>query len=153
MGKKVGIIIPIYNVSQFLSECIESAINQSYKNLSIILINDGSTDDSLNIAMKYFLQDDRITIINKPNGGQASARNAGLDYLLNSIKIESIKYDTYYIIKGRYIYKGCFKDSKQEYESQILNTSISIEIFSHKENVQECDYIHFLDSDDFLCCI
>ena len=77
--EKVTIIIPIYNVEKYLREAIESAINQSYKNLEIILIDDGSTDNSGKICDEYAKLDDRIKVIHKINGGLSDARNAGLD--------------------------------------------------------------------------
>ncbi|EAH6232408.1 glycosyltransferase, partial [Campylobacter jejuni] len=76
--KKVGIVIPIYNVEKYLDECLQSVVNQTYANLSIVLVNDGSNDNSLSIAKKYALQDERIVIINKKNGGLSSARNTGI---------------------------------------------------------------------------
>lgn len=81
MGKQelISIIVPIYNVEKYLDRCINSIINQSYKNIEIILVNDGSTDNSLEICEKYKKNDDRIIIINKKNGGQSEARNFGLD--------------------------------------------------------------------------
>ena len=79
MNKKVSIIVPIYNVSKYLEQNIESIINQTYKNIEIILVNDGSTDNSLDICNKYKKIDSRIIVINKKNGGIANARNAGLD--------------------------------------------------------------------------
>ncbi|MPM22748.1 Undecaprenyl-phosphate 4-deoxy-4-formamido-L-arabinose transferase [bioreactor metagenome] len=78
MGK-FTVIIPIYNVEKYLEECIDSVINQSYKNIEILLINDGSDDGSLEICKRYEKADLRIKIINKVNGGLSSARNAGLD--------------------------------------------------------------------------
>lgn len=75
----VSVIIPIYNVEQFLSRCLDSVINQTYKNLEIILVNDGSSDNSLEICEDYAKKDNRIKIVNKNNGGLSSARNAGLD--------------------------------------------------------------------------
>ncbi|EGM8657659.1 glycosyltransferase, partial [Campylobacter jejuni] len=78
--KKVGIVIPIYNVEKYLDECLQSVIDQTYTNLSIVLVNDGSNDNSLSIAKKYALQDERIIIIDKKNGGLSSARNTGIDF-------------------------------------------------------------------------
>lgn len=64
--KKVGIVIPIYNVENYLRECLDSVINQTFKDIEIILVNDGSTDEnSLNIAKEYTLKDKRITLIDK----------------------------------------------------------------------------------------
>lgn len=77
---KISIIVPIYNVEKYLKRCIDSIINQSYTNIEIILVNDGSTDNSLNICQLYTQQDSRIIILNKENGGLSSARNMGLDY-------------------------------------------------------------------------
>ncbi len=67
--KIVGVVIPIYNVEEYLRECLDSVINQTYINLEIILVNDGSTDEnSLNIAKEYTLKDKRITLFDKENG-------------------------------------------------------------------------------------
>lgn len=64
--KTVGVVIPIYNVEKYLKECLDSVINQTYTNLEIILVNDGSTDEnSLNIAKEYTLKDKRITLLIK----------------------------------------------------------------------------------------
>lgn len=75
--EKISIIIPIYNVEQFLRQCIDSVLAQTYENLEIILVNDGSTDQSSEICGFYGSRDSRIKIINKANGGLADARNAG----------------------------------------------------------------------------
>ncbi len=75
----VSIIVPIYNVEKYLDECLNSISRQTYKNLQIILINDGSDDESEIIAQKYVLTDKRFALYNKPNGGLSSARNFGLD--------------------------------------------------------------------------
>lgn len=74
---RVYVIVPIYNVEPYLRECLDSVVNQTYKNLSIILVNDGSTDNSEAIAKEY-LSDERVILISKENGGLSSARNAGL---------------------------------------------------------------------------
>lgn len=80
MGRDlITIIIPVYNVEQFLKRCLDSVIKQTYRNLEIILINDGSTDKSLSILKKYEKKDRRVKVINKENGGVSSARNCGLD--------------------------------------------------------------------------
>lgn len=76
---KVTIIVPIYNAEAYLMRCLESVCNQTHKNLEIILINDGSTDDSLSICQKYEKYDSRIIVISKENEGQGKARNIGLD--------------------------------------------------------------------------
>jgi len=75
----ISIIVPVYNVEKFLSQCIESIINQTYHNLEIILINDGSTDDSGKICDEYAMKDKRIKVIHQENSGVSNARNRGLD--------------------------------------------------------------------------
>lgn len=76
----VSIIVPVYNAEEYLAECIESVINQKYKNIEVILIDDGSKDRSLNICNNYKKMDDRITVISQPNKGVSAARNTGIEY-------------------------------------------------------------------------
>ena len=75
----ISIIIPIYNVEKYLEKCLDSILNQTYKNLEIILIDDGSTDNSPNICNSYCEKDKRIKIIHKNNEGVSSARNKGIE--------------------------------------------------------------------------
>lgn len=75
----ISIIIPVYNVEKYLNRCLDSVISQSYDNLEIILVNDGSNDCSKSICENYAKKDSRIVFINKSNGGLSDARNAGLD--------------------------------------------------------------------------
>lgn len=77
--KKVSIVVPIYNREKFLDKCINSLISQTYKNIEIILVDDGSKDNSLSICKKYAENDNRIKFIHKENGGVQSARNRGID--------------------------------------------------------------------------
>ncbi len=74
----ISIIIPVYNVEPYLKDCLDSVINQTYKNLEIILVNDGSTDNSKTICEEYKKKDSRIILINQKNSGLSSARNAGI---------------------------------------------------------------------------
>lgn len=77
--KKVSVIIPVYNVEKYLSECVDSVLHQSYQNFEIILVDDGSKDKSGEICDKYASSDSRISVIHKENGGASSARNVGMD--------------------------------------------------------------------------
>lgn len=77
--KKISVIVPIFNSEQFINRCVESILNQTYKNLEIILVDDGSTDDSGKICDQYALTDSRITVIHKINEGVSKARNMGID--------------------------------------------------------------------------
>lgn len=79
MNELISIIVPVYNVEKYLSKCIESIINQTYKNLEIILVDDGSPDNCGKICDEYARKDKRIKVLHKENGGQGSARNLGLD--------------------------------------------------------------------------
>ncbi len=79
MNDLISIIIPIYNGEKYIKEALDSVINQTYTNLEIIIINDGSVDNSLNIIKDYQLKDNRIKIINKNNMGVSSARNDGIN--------------------------------------------------------------------------
>ncbi len=96
----ISIIIPVYNAEKYLNRCLDSVLNQSYKNLEIILVNDGSTDASLLICKNYSEKDKRIRVINKTNEGAAQARNTGLD-----------------CVRGEYI---AFVDSDDFISSQII---------------------------------
>lgn len=76
---KVSIIVPVYNVDKYLSKCLDSLINQTLKDIEIICINDGSTDNSLDILKSYGAKDSRIKIIDKPNEGPSITRNLGIN--------------------------------------------------------------------------
>lgn len=78
MEKLITVIVPIYNVEKYLKKCINSIINQTYKNMEIILVDDGSTDQSGKICDEFALKDTRIKVIHKENGGLSSARNTAL---------------------------------------------------------------------------
>lgn len=96
----ISVIIPVYNVEEYLPKCIESVISQSYKDLEILLINDGSQDASGSICEKYQMMDNRIKVIHKKNSGLSDVRNLGID-----------------ISKGDYI---MFLDSDDYWEGDFL---------------------------------
>lgn len=114
----ISVIVPIYNVEKYLKKCIDSIIEQTYSELEIILVNDGSTDQSLSVCESY--QDERIKIVNKVNGGLSSARNAGLE-----------------VARGAYIF---FLDSDDWIEKNcieyLLNTLIQTEV-----DIVQCGFI------------
>ena len=78
---KVSIIVPVYNVEKYLIKCLESLVNQTYKNIEILLVDDGSTDSSGAICDNYALQYSNIRVFHKPNGGLSSARNFAIPYI------------------------------------------------------------------------
>ena len=77
MDEKISVIVPVYNVEQYLERCVASITNQTYKNLEIILVNDGSTDNSGQLCDELAKKDDRIRVIHKKNGGVSETRNLG----------------------------------------------------------------------------
>ena len=116
---KISIIVPIYNAGNSLEKCIESLISQSYSNLEIILINDGSTDYSLDICKKYSDKDKRIITIDKENGGVASARNAGLE-----------------VVTGDFI---GFVDS-DDYIAESMYENLLNALLDNEAEISECGY-------------
>ncbi|EGW1628207.1 glycosyltransferase family 2 protein, partial [Campylobacter coli] len=152
--KTVGVVIPIYNVEKYLRECLDSVINQSYTNLEIILVNDGSTDEnSLNIAKEYTLKDKRITLFDKKNGGQSTARNVGIEYFSGEYKLKN---KTQTIKENSLI--GFNIEGNNPYE--IYTVYKSYKAFNDEKDLTKftypiIDYIIFLDSDDYweLNCI
>ena len=77
--KLLSVIVPVYNVERYLARCIDSILQQSYRNLELILVDDGASDSSGAICDEYAQKDPRVNVIHKENGGLSSARNAGLD--------------------------------------------------------------------------
>lgn len=138
--KTVGIVIPIYNVEKYLRECLESVINQTYVNLEIILVNDGSTDEnSLNIAKEYALKDKRITLFDKENGGLSSARNTGIEFFYK-------EYETHFSneIDGFYTFTVANENPQNVYKIyKNKNTFIEKNL-----EAPDIDYLIFLDSDN-----
>lgn len=112
MNETVSIIVPIYNAEKYLIRCLESIITQTYTNIEVILINDGSNDKSLNIIKEYANRDSRIVIIDKKNEGVSVARNVGI---LNA--------------KGKYI---CFVDADDYIDKNMIK---KMKFSIDKENV------------------
>lgn len=101
----ISVIIPVYNVEEYLRECVDSVLNQTYENLEIILVDDGSTDSSGEICDEYVEKDERISVIHQKNAGPSKTRNTGLDNAT-----------------GKYIY---FLDSDDYIESNALELLVS----------------------------
>ena len=80
MGKLISVIVPVYNVAEYLPRCVDSILNQTYANLQIILVDDGSTDGSGRICDAYISTDRRIQVVHQENGGLSAARNTGIEH-------------------------------------------------------------------------
>ena len=118
----ISVIVPIYKVEEYLDRCIESIVNQTYKNLEIILVDDGSPDNCLKICDIWKEKDDRIIVIHKRNGGLSDARNSGLD-----------------IASGNYI---SFIDSDDFVSNTFIEDLYYLLIETHSDIVQ-CRYSKF----------
>ena len=94
--KKVSIVVPVYNSEKYLGYCINSILSQTYTNIELILVNDGSQDKSINICNNYALIDPRVKVIDIPNSGVSHARNIGIDevYQINLFAIGDVFPDT-----------------------------------------------------------
>ena len=77
---KISVVVPVYNVGRYLDKCLHSLTHQTYKNLEIICVNDGSTDSSPDILKRWQRRDSRILIFNQENAGLSPTRNTGLDH-------------------------------------------------------------------------
>ncbi len=80
MNPLISVIVPVYNVAAYLRECMDSIVNQTYSNLEIICVNDGSTDESPDILQEYEKKDSRVKVVHQKNGGLSAARNTGLKH-------------------------------------------------------------------------
>jgi len=119
LNDKISIVIPIYNTDKYLPKCINSVLNQTYKNLEIILVDDGSTDKSVEICDKYSLQDNRIHVIHQKNSGIAHARNTGIR-----------------IATGEYL---SFIDSDDYIEADMYKTLLD-KLYAYDADIVECDH-------------
>lgn len=136
----ISVIVPVYNVEQYLRQCLDSIINQTYRNLEIILVDDGSTDNSGAICDEYAQIDDRVKVIHKENGGLSSARNAGLDvctsggdYVAFVDSDDWLELDMYEKLYNKMI----------EYQADIVNCGFYREYKEYREKFavsEECVY-------------
>ena len=113
-GKKISIIVPVYNSERYIANTIESLMNQTLKEIEIILVNDGSTDNSQSICEKYAKEDNRIILINQQNGGNSIARNAGMKAATGKYIMFSDADDLYDIESCESMYKA-IEESKADY--------------------------------------
>lgn len=125
MNELISLVVPIYNVEKYLDKCIKSLIDQTYNNIEIILVNDGSTDNSIEICEKWRKLDSRIIIINKENGGLSDARNFGIN-----------------VANGRYL---CFIDS-DDFVGKDMIKKLYESIKKYKADISICNRYHIFDN-------
>lgn len=119
MEPEVSVVVPAYNVQSFLGECIESVVKQTFQKWELIIVNDGSTDQTLDIARQFEMTDWRISVVDQPNSGVSAARNAGL-----------------YLARGNYI---IFLDGDDLWKPQLLEKLVEAAISSGKP-IAYCGY-------------
>lgn len=127
MKRIISVIIPVYNVEKYLKRCLDSVVNQTYKNIEIILVNDGSTDQSEKICQEYEAKYDNIIYLSKPNGGLSDARNFGIKHS-----------------KGDYI---AFVDSDDFIDLRMYQC-LAEDIIKYDADIATCSYQEF--SNEFL---
>ena len=118
----VSVVIPVYNVEEYLKECLDSVVNQTYGDLEILLVDDGSTDGSSKICDSYAARDSRITVVHQVNSGLSAARNRGID-------LASSKYIT-------------FIDSDDVIALNFIELLMN-KIESENADIAECDFLDF----------
>jgi len=148
---KISVIVPAYNVEQYISKCIESIVNQTYKNLEIIIINDGSTDKTGEICEHYSKKDDRIILVNQENQGVSMARNNALDiasgdYISFVDSDDWVEPDIFHVLYDNSIMYDADISMCNYYYVDKNNKMTKADNFRH-EIVAESEYkiMHFLD--------
>ena len=145
MNKKISIVVPIYNVEKYLERCIKSLINQTLKEIEIILVNDGSTDSSPEICNKYAERDKRIIVVNKKNGGLSDARNEGLKYA-NSDYVWFVDSDDYVEIDSCESLYSIIEEKKPDIISFMYNEIISGEIKNKRNYMNDIKELSFKEA-------
>ncbi|MGM9652767.1 MAG: glycosyltransferase family 2 protein [Eubacteriales bacterium] len=118
MLEKISVIVPVYKVEPYLRKCVDSILNQTYRNLEVILVDDGSPDSCGAICEEYAAKDARVRVIHKPNGGLSDARNAGMD-----------------IMTGKYV---AFVDSDDWIEAHMYHTLLT-QLLRFDADIAMCD--------------
>lgn len=118
--QKISVIVPVYNVESYINRCVDSILHQSYKNIEIILVDDGSTDGSPEICDEYDQNNENIIVIHKKNGGLSSARNIGLEHASGEI-ISFVDSDDYI---HPYMYEYLVHNMV-EYDADISNCKVA----------------------------
>ena len=143
---KISVIVPVYNVEQYISRCLDSILSQSLNDVELICVNDGSTDNSLKIIQQYRKSDRRVKVIDKENGGISSARNAGINaargkytMFVDSDKISTVACERLYnyaekldsdVVLFEYLAEDLKNNTKQYISTDYLKQNYQDETFS-----------------------
>lgn len=156
----ISIVLPVYNVERYIEKCLQSLIKQTYQNIEIILVDDGSPDNSISICRKYAKKDSRIKIYQKANGGLSDARNFGImkatgEYICfvdsdDYVDDDYVEYLYYLIKKGDYKMSVCslynYYESNGKIvnystgEETVLNAKQAIRMMCYHDRVDTCAY-------------
>lgn len=153
MSPQISLIIPVYNVENYIIRCLESTIHQTYINLEIILVDDGSTDNSGKICDEYALSDKRITVIHQTNQGLSMARNNGIDvatgdYISFIDSDDWIEHDMYEFLYHNLIqYKADISMCKFKAINELGEEFI---MFQKQDSLIPTDTIHVFEDDDII---
>lgn len=140
---KISVIVPVYNVAPYLKQCLDSIVSQTYRNLEIILVNDGSTDNSLELCQQYQQEDQRIRMISQKNAGVSAAQNIGID-------VSTGKYLTFIDPDDWYINPSSITDLYKMIKNK--NADISIGNFNTYNENNQTSYVHvFTDHFKQVC--
>lgn len=152
----ISVIVPVYNVEKYLKRCVNSLLSQSFNNLEIILVDDGSTDSSPKICDEYSFMDSRVHVIHKANGGLSSARNAGLDLAMGNY-IGFIDSDDW-IDSEMYevLYRNIIKYNADVSDIDSIITSEEIEYHNTAETIKVLEgreiLVDYFLADKYSCC-
>lgn len=152
---EISVIVPIYNVEKYLRQCLDSIVNQTFKDIEIILIDDGSPDNCPKICDEYAKKDDRIKVIHKENGGYGQTMNIGLDRAIGKYiaivepddYIDLKMYEDLYGIAEKYdsdIVKSCFYDNLQSKEIKRISKTQWSDSIPENKSFTIKEYPHFL---------
>lgn len=152
----ISVVVPVYNVQNYLVNCIKSILNQTYKNIEIILVDDGSTDDSGSICDSYAKIDNRVKVIHKTNGGLSDARNVGIKNA-NGMYITFVDSDDYidknyieslYILITKYDSDIACSNMKKtdSLNDKIINKNEKINIYNSIDAIKEILYQRNIDN-------
>lgn len=147
MEPLLSVIVPVYNVEEYLRECIDSIMSQSYRNMEIILVDDGSTDKSGSICDEYTNKDNRITTIHKSNGGLSSSRNTGIEAASGDY-ITFVDSDD--VILGENVFDNIMTRLKNDGRLDVVQYDVIHKYTSQEEHKREYPFKTYCSKADIL---